>query len=97
LLIIALTAAGFALLTLVFAFFAWCCSSRFMEVFAFIFAIFASLVAWIAWAVSLALFIIAKKRIESASNGDLDASLGNALWLGLGAAVSLSVEFRYRY
>jgi hypothetical protein len=90
-------AASFAFLTLIFAFFAWCCSSRFMEVIAFLFTIFASLVAWIAWVLALALFVIAKKRIESASDGDLDAKLGNALWLGFGAAVGRSVSFRFRY
>jgi predicted metal-binding membrane protein len=66
-----------------------------MEVIAFLFTIFASVVAWIAWILALALFVIAKKRIESASKGDLDVNLGNALWLGLGAAVRSSVSFEY--
>ncbi|GHJ90324.1 hypothetical protein NliqN6_6726 [Naganishia liquefaciens] len=84
-------AGGFAFLTLIFAFFAWCCSSRFMEVVAFLLSLFATLVAWVAWAIALALFVIAKNRIESASDGDLEAKLGNCLWLGLGAAIALSI------
>ena len=62
-----------------------------MEIIAFLLSLVASLVVWVAWAIALALFIIARNRIESASNGDLQAKLGNCLWLGLGAAVSLSV------
>ena len=62
-----------------------------MEVIAFLLSLVASLVAWVAWAIALALFIIARNRIESASNGDLQAKLGNCLWLGLAAAVSLLV------
>lgn len=68
-----------------------------MEVVAFLLTIFASLVAWIAWALATALFVIAKKRIESASDGDLDAKLGNCLWLSLGAAVSLTLVRASRY
>jgi len=84
-------AAGFAVVSLFFAFFAWCCSSRFMEILAFIFTIFSSIVAWVAWACVMALFEIAKKRIKDNSDGVLSASLGNCIWMGLAAAIALSL------
>lgn len=59
-----------------------------MEILAFIGTLTTSLVAWLAWVLAMALFGVAKKKIESETDGDLSAKLGKCLWMGLGAAVS---------
>ncbi|KAJ9116432.1 hypothetical protein QFC22_004874 [Naganishia vaughanmartiniae] len=82
-------AAVSALISLTFAFFAWCCGSRIMEIIAMISTTLASLVAWIAWISTMALFAMAKQRIRKASNVDLEVKLGNCLWMSLVAAVSM--------
>ncbi|KAK4056569.1 hypothetical protein OIO90_002417 [Microbotryomycetes sp. JL221] len=52
------------------------------------FASFGATIALIAFAFDLALFIVAKKRIESSDVGG-SAQLGNALWMTLAAAILL--------
>jgi hypothetical protein len=46
------------------------------------------MVAWIAFALNLALAIIARNRFKNAYN--VDGSFGNGIWIALGGAVSSS-------
>jgi hypothetical protein len=62
-----------------------------MEIVAFLGTIVTAMVSWIAWIFANALFSVAKKRIQNASQDVLSVKLGNCLWMGLGAAVSLVV------
>ncbi|KAJ9099233.1 hypothetical protein QFC21_004113 [Naganishia friedmannii] len=80
-----------ALISLTFAFFAWCCGSRIMEIIAMLSTTLASLVAWIAFITAVALFATVKHKIQDASNGDLEVKLGNCLWMSLGAAPSAAL------
>ncbi|OCF75086.1 hypothetical protein I204_03935 [Kwoniella mangroviensis CBS 8886] len=84
-------AAGFAGLSLVWSFFAWLCASRGWEIFTFISLFFSVLTAWLAWALDLALALVARHRIEDASDDVLDARIGNGVWLALGGAVAVTL------
>ncbi|WWC60403.1 uncharacterized protein I303_102975 [Kwoniella dejecticola CBS 10117] len=84
-------AAGFAGLSLIWSFFAWFCSSRGWEIFTFISLFFSVLSGWLAWALDLALALVARHRIEDASNDVLDARIGNGVWLALGGVVALTL------
>ncbi|WWC68554.1 uncharacterized protein I206_102483 [Kwoniella pini CBS 10737] len=84
-------AAGLAGLSLIWSFFAWLCSSRGWEIFTFVSLFFAVISAWLAWALDLALALVARHRIEDASNDVLDARIGNGVWIALGGAVALTL------
>lgn len=58
----------------------------------FITLMLASLMAWLVWFLDLALVLVARKRINSFTNGALTGHIGNALWLGLAAAVSCAAS-----
>ncbi|WWC88079.1 uncharacterized protein L201_002983 [Kwoniella dendrophila CBS 6074] len=84
-------AAGFAGLSLIWSFFAWFFASRGWEIFTFISLFFSVLTAWLAWALDLALALVARHRIEDASNDILDAKIGNGVWLALAGAIALTL------
>ncbi|WVQ65015.1 uncharacterized protein L199_003185 [Kwoniella botswanensis] len=84
-------AAGFAGLSLVWSVFAWLCASRGWEIFTFISLFFSVLTAWLAWALDLTLALVARHRIEDASDDVLDARIGNGVWLALGGAVAVTI------
>lgn len=60
---------------------------RFLKV-TFLTLLLASLAGWIAFALNLALGLVARNRIRDWSNDTLDGRLGNAIWMSLGGAVS---------
>jgi hypothetical protein len=45
--------------------------------------------AWLVWFLDLALVLVARKRINDYSNGALTGHIGNAVWMGLAAAVGI--------
>jgi hypothetical protein len=47
--------------------------------------------AWLVWFLDLALVLVARKMINSFTDGALTGHIGNAVWMGLAAAVSLSL------
>ena len=104
-LIINAIAAGLAGISALFALLAYFCSNRAMEVVSspcwynlweeaddkltFITLLLAASLAWLVWFLDLALVLVARNRIKDASNGLLVGHIGNAVWLGLAAAVSI--------
>lgn len=107
-------AAGLAGLSLVWAFLAWCCASRVLEIvrpdnlfsvlplvnlfvtdhgeqLTFLTLLLSSLAAWVVFWLDLALVLIASKRVVDYTNNVFNAHIGNAVWIGLAGAVSLSV------
>ncbi|WRT65784.1 uncharacterized protein IL334_002733 [Kwoniella shivajii] len=83
-------AAGLAGLSLIWSFFAWFFSSRAWEIITFLSLFLSALTGWLAFALDLALALVARHRIEDASNDILEARIGNGVWLALGGAVSLT-------
>lgn len=75
--------AAIALIALLFAL----CGNVISHVFGSIVAFFAFLVTLVALAVDLAVFIIARNRINDSTTGN-PAMLGNAMWLVVGACVA---------
>lgn len=84
-------AAGFAFLTFLFAFLAFCGGSRIFEILAFIMTLLSTVIVWVAWAVAMALFSIARNRVADASDDTLKGSYGAALWLSLAAAICMTL------
>ncbi|KAI5449046.1 hypothetical protein NCC49_005657 [Naganishia albida] len=84
-------ATAITFIALTFTFFAWSCSSRALEITSFIVTSIAAVVAWAAWIAAMALFMTAKRRIKDASDGKLSAAYGNCLWMGLAAALILTI------
>ena len=55
----------------------------------YFFTLFLSaLTAWIAFALDLALALVARKRINDFTNDVFSAHIGNAVWIALAGAVS---------
>ena len=54
----------------------------------FVTLLLATALAWLVWFLDLALVLVARNRIKDASNGALVGHIGNAVWMGLAAAVS---------
>jgi hypothetical protein len=52
--------------------------------------------AWVVWFLDLALVLVARKRIKDVTNGALTGHIGNAVWMGLAAAVRKSIKFPER-
>jgi len=48
----------------------------------------AASLAWLVWFLDLALVLVARKRINNLTDGALTGHIGNAVWMGLAAAVS---------
>ena len=102
-LILNAVAAGAAGISLFFAFFAWFCASRVMEIvrvdfvilahkqFLFITLFGSSLIGWIAFWLDLALILVARKRIGDYTDGAFSGHIGNALWIALAGAVRLTL------
>jgi hypothetical protein len=104
-LVINAIAAGLAGLSAIFALLAYFCSSRAMEIvrfatpisrsvkadiqLTFITLLLSALMAWLVWFLDLALVLVARKRINDYSNGALTGHIGNAVWMGLAAAVGI--------
>ncbi|OCF40056.1 hypothetical protein I317_06131 [Kwoniella heveanensis CBS 569] len=82
---------GLAGISLVLSFFAWCCSSRAMEILTFISLIFAAFASWLSFALDLALALVTRNRIEDYTNDLFTGEIGNAVWIALGGAVALTL------
>jgi len=54
----------------------------------FVTLLLATSLAWLVWFLDLALVLVARNRIKDVSNGALVGHIGNAVWMGLAAAVS---------
>ncbi|ORY29817.1 SUR7/PalI family-domain-containing protein [Naematelia encephala] len=83
-------AAGVAGVSLFFAFFAWFCSSRFMEIFTFLTLLVSSVVAWVAFWLDIGLALVARHMIGDVTNKAFTGHLGNGIWMALAGALSLS-------
>ncbi|WWD16418.1 hypothetical protein CI109_100844 [Kwoniella shandongensis] len=90
-LVINAIACGFAGLSLINAFLAWFCASRVFEIFTFFSLGTSTFAAWLAFAMDLALALVARSRIDNYTNGAFVGHIGNAVWLTLAAAVALSL------
>lgn len=55
----------------------------------FVTLLLAASLAWLVWFLDLALVLVARNRIKDASNELLVGHIGNAVWMGLAAAVSI--------
>ena len=109
-LVINAIAAGLAGISAIFALLAYFCSNRVMEVVSsldvehcgrksddkltFVTLLLAASLACLVWFLDLALVLVARNRIKDASNGALVGHIGNAVWMGLAAAVSTRI---YQY
>ncbi|WVQ77401.1 hypothetical protein IAR50_007086 [Cryptococcus sp. DSM 104548] len=85
-------ACGLAGLALFTALFAWLCASRVFEIITFFTLCLASLIAWLAFALDLAIAVVARNKINDDGDSVLSASLGNAMWLALVGAILLTLS-----
>ncbi|ODN77068.1 hypothetical protein L202_05605 [Cryptococcus amylolentus CBS 6039] len=85
-------ACGLAGLALFTALFAWLCASRVFEIITFFTVCLASLIAWLAFALDLAIPLVARHKINDDDDSILSASLGNAMWLALVGAILLTLS-----
>ncbi|KAK4690034.1 hypothetical protein P7C73_g35, partial [Tremellales sp. Uapishka_1] len=83
-------ACGLAGISLLLAFVAWLFGWRIFEILTLLTLFLSALLAWIVWAIDLALVLIARHRIKDYSNNVFTGHIGNAVWLGLAAAIILS-------
>ncbi|KAL7424671.1 hypothetical protein Q5752_000355 [Cryptotrichosporon argae] len=84
-------ACGLAGLSLFFAFFAYCCASRLLEILTLLVLVIAQIAAWLSFALDLALALVARHKIRDYTDDAFTGQLGNAIWLALGGAVALSL------
>ncbi|KAK8861663.1 hypothetical protein IAR55_002486 [Kwoniella newhampshirensis] len=90
-LLVNVIACGLSGISLFTSFFGWFCASRAMEIVTFLTLFLSALSAWLAFALDVALALIARHRIRHYTNRQFEGHIGNAVWLALAAAVALTL------